>query len=187
MLSRARTSPNRRKLTVGGGPSRTRGQLIVDLRAEAAFLGPRGTIVGLDCAAACGSAAPWQGKVGRFEPLEIWFTSWGDLVCLEICVTVPMLCLCLRLCFSAPPHGVTCDRGRLEKRGNGISGSSEETETGRFFLALWTYLLEGRRVTHIAVASGARCHAEHEVCLGTLRAARRHSLCARRDVPRTGE
>jgi hypothetical protein len=63
MFSRARASPNRRKLSVGGGSSRTRSQLSVGLRAEAAFLGPRGTIVGLDCAAACGSAAPWQGKV----------------------------------------------------------------------------------------------------------------------------
>jgi hypothetical protein len=62
MLSRARASPNRRKLTVGGGPSRTRGQLSVDLRAEAAFLGPRGTRL-CGCVRRCG---------GRFETLEIW-------------------------------------------------------------------------------------------------------------------
>jgi hypothetical protein len=62
MRSRARASPNRRKLTVGGGSSRIRGQLSVDLRAEAAFLGPRGARL-CGCVRRCG---------GRFETLEIW-------------------------------------------------------------------------------------------------------------------
>ena len=102
MLSRARASPNRRRLTVGGGSSRTRGQLIVDLRAEVAFLGPRGTRV-CGCMRRCGALA---GEGSSLSSVEVWGSTeererWIERkeaagaavkgsrnVCVRVCVSV---------------------------------------------------------------------------------------------------